>query len=113
MNLNEFYKEMNSDYNEVLSRFGGSEAMVRKFVNRFLDDHSIEMLNEASDIETAFRAAHTIKGICLNLGFKSLFEPANALTEKLRPKQEVDYSDLLKEVNDEYKRIVNLIHSIE
>ena len=36
------------------------------------------------DAETAFRAAHTLKGLCLNLGFESLYKVDAALTEELR-----------------------------
>mgnify|MGYP000290853416 FL=1 len=39
---------------------------------------------DAGDVETAFRAAHTLKGICANLGFKSLFEVSYEITEALR-----------------------------
>ena len=42
MNLEELYTEVNGNYSEVVSRFGNNEAMVNKFVHRFLDDHSIE-----------------------------------------------------------------------
>ena len=38
----------------------------------------------AGDGETAFRAAHTLKGIALNLGFDSLYKADFDLTEKLR-----------------------------
>lgn len=112
MKLEEFYQEVNGDYTEVVSRFGGSEAMVNKFVHRFLDDHSIDDCNN-ENLETAFRGAHTMKGICLNLGFQSLFEISNELTEKLRPLEKIDYKDLLDQLNKEYERIVSMIKEVE
>ena len=54
-----------------------------------------------------------MKGICLNLGFQSLFEISNELTEKLRPLEKVDYKDLLDRLNKEYERIVSLIKEVE
>lgn len=112
MKLEELYIDVNGNYEEVVSRFGGSEAMVNKFVHRFLDDHSIDDCN-SEDLETAFRGSHTMKGICLNLGFQSLFEISNELTEKLRPLEKVDYKDLLNKLNKEYERIVSLIKEVE
>ena len=35
---------------------------------------------EAKDAETAFRGAHTLKGVCLNLGFQKLYEVSAELT---------------------------------
>ena len=64
-----------------------SEAMIRKFAVKFPEDKSFAELTKAleqGDVETAFRAAHTIKGLCLTLGFSHLTAPASELTELLR-----------------------------
>lgn len=71
MTVRECYEELGSDFDKVLSRLV-SEALVKKFALKFLDDPSFGQLETAladKDAETAFRAAHTLKGICLNLGF--------------------------------------------
>ena len=39
----------------------------------------------ASDRDTAFRASHTLKGLCLNLGFTPLAKVSSELCEALRP----------------------------
>ena len=57
-----------------------------RFVRMFPADGSYTQLCEAiaqGDVETAFRAAHTLKGLCLNLGFESLYRVDAALTEEL------------------------------
>ena len=44
---------------------------VRRFALKFLQDDSFPNLKkalEAQDAPTAFRAAHTLKGVCQNLG---------------------------------------------
>ena len=64
-----------------------SEKMVTKFVLKFLDDGSYKLLInslETNDPSEAFRAAHTIKGICQNLSFDRLYASSNELTEQLR-----------------------------
>jgi HPt (histidine-containing phosphotransfer) domain-containing protein len=68
-----------------------TEARVTKFALRFLDDPSYRLLTQslaAEDWGEAFRAAHTIKGVCQNLSFTSLGNAAEALTEALRPGNE-------------------------
>lgn len=60
---------------------------MQKFVLKFLDDKSMELLKTSMVEETyeeAFRAAHTIKGICQNLSFTRLYESSSALSEALR-----------------------------
>ena len=86
MNLKECYEALGGDYESVLGRLR-SDRMITKFCLKFLDDKSCENLVEAvgrKDAETAFRAAHTIKGICQNLSFDRLYESSHAVAECLR-----------------------------
>ena len=74
MTIQECYKEMGGDFEGVQKRFGGV-ALVEKFAIKFLSDSSFQDLEDGlkeKDAEKAFRAAHTLKGICLNLGFDVL-----------------------------------------
>ena len=73
MTVKECYEKVGSDYDGVLKRLG-SEALVKRFAVKFLNDPSFQDLTDglaAKDGEKAFRAAHTLKGVCLNLGFTS------------------------------------------
>ena len=75
MTVQECYESMGSDFEGVLGRMG-SEAMVKRFALKFLDDPSYGNLVKAveeQNAEDAFRAAHTLKGICLNLGLDRLY----------------------------------------
>ena len=86
MTVRESYENIGSNFEEVLRRLG-SEALVKRFALKFLNDTSFQDLKDAlvkKDGETAFRAAHTLKGVCLNLGFDRLYEVSAELTEKLR-----------------------------
>ena len=86
MSLKTCYEALGGDYESVLGRLR-SDRMITKFCLKFLDDKSCETLVEAvaaKDAETAFRAAHTIKGICQNLSFDRLYESSHALAECLR-----------------------------
>ena len=86
MDLKECYAAFNGDYEGVLSRLR-SEKMVQKFALKFLKDSSYELLVrslEEKNYEEAFRAAHTIKGVCQNLGFSVLGDSSSRLTEALK-----------------------------
>ena len=77
---------MGADYQEVLERLY-NEAMICKFVRMFLQDDSFQILEEAlrrGDVKAAFRGAHTLKGVCQNLGCSNLYAPTYTLTETLR-----------------------------
>ncbi len=38
-------------------------------------------------MEDAFRAAHTLKGVCLNLGFSDLYHTSYDITESFVPER--------------------------
>ena len=93
MTVRECYEKIGSDFDKVLGRMG-SEALVKRFAVKFLEDKSFEELTESlkeKDGEDAFRAAHTLKGICANLGLDRLYEIDCELTEKLRNSTTVDW----------------------
>lgn len=115
MTVRECYEQMNSDYEGVLERLG-SEAMVKKFAIKFLDDASFNNLTDAlkeNNAEEAFRAVHTLKGICLNLGFDRLYEASSALTEKLRNGDIDNTENLYNKVKEQYGVTVDAIKGIQ
>ena len=62
MTVRECYEKIGSDFDKVLGRLG-SEALVKRFAVKFLEDKSFEELTESlkeKDGEDAFRAAHTL-----------------------------------------------------
>ena len=86
MTLQEFYPMVGGDYAATLGRLP-SEALVKKFLLKYPADPSYAQLEAAlaaQDWETAFRAAHTLKGVAQNLGFDRLYTAVFALTEQLR-----------------------------
>ena len=86
MNSEEFYKAINGDYLNTLNRLG-NEQIVSHFIKEFKNDQTFNNLRtsyENHNIENAFLAVHTLKGICANLGFTELEKKASTLTEILR-----------------------------
>ena len=104
MTLQECYKALGGSYEEVL-RLLQSERLVQKFVLKFLEDKSYELLNKAleeHDQPTAYRAVHTLKGVCQNLAFTRLQESASALTEALRDQWGSGVLQLAERVRADY-----------
>ncbi len=86
MTLRECYAAMGGDYEDVLGRLR-SEGLIGKFVLKFLDDPSYELLRSSMESENwpeAFRGAHTIKGVCQNLSLTALYRSSAQLCEALR-----------------------------
>ena len=115
MTIKECYEQMGADYEGLLSRLG-SEALIKKFAVKFLADGSFQDLKtslEAGEAQQAFRAAHTLKGICLNLGFDNLYKPSEELTELLRGREILPGSqEKFAEVEAQYNRIVTAIQGL-
>ena len=68
---------------------------------------------DAGDVETAFRAAHTLKGICANLGFKLLFEVSYDITEALRAGDMEQAKVMWPGVQACYARVENALNQLE
>ena len=115
MTIKECYEQLGQNYEEVLDRLG-SEVILKKFVIKFLDDSSFQMLEDGlkeKNADQAFRAAHTIKGICLNLGFDKLYQASSDLTEQLRGKDTVEETDdLFLKVKEQYTKLVEVVRKM-
>lgn len=115
MTVAECYDRIGEDYAAVVERFGG-ESMVQYFCTKFLRDRSFAELTAAihsQDAETAFRSAHTLKGVCLNLGFGKLGKAASDLTEYLRGRTAVEgCDDLYAAVALEYRRVADALNQL-
>ena len=113
MTIQECYAALEGDYQEVLGRLY-SEALVRKFVGKFLDDKSFQMLAggvRERNYEEAFRAAHTLKGVTQNLSFTKLYQSSHEITEALRMKEYDRAAELLPKVEADYMRTVAAIQA--
>ena len=100
MTIKECYEKVGSDYDGVLKRLG-SEALVKRFAVKFLNDPSFQELTDglaAQDGEKAFRAAHTLKGVCLNLAFTDLYQVSAEITEDLRGRETAGRAEIYAHV---------------
>lgn len=114
MNIEEFYKKLGGSFSEVCARMP-SIALVERFIGKFLQDRSFSELSASmklGDRKGAFLAAHTLKGVCSNLGFGALRQSSSKLCEELRGEGEV-ISDaayaLLADVERDYTLTIQAI----
>lgn len=111
MTLQECYQALEGDYADVSARLP-SERLVQKFVLKFLSDPSYELLMtslQGGDVSEAFRASHTLKGVCQNLSFTRLHLSSHALTEALRGGSADGCENLVSQVTADYRQTVNAI----
>ena len=104
MTVKECYDAMGADYEDVLGRLRKDER-IQKFVLKLLNDKSYELLinsMEAGDMNEAFRAAHTLKGVCQNLSITALYHSSAELADRLRDGKE--YGEDVEPLLDQVKK---------
>lgn len=115
MTLQELYDALEGNCEDMMERFG-KEERIRKFVLLFLKDGSYaEFLRamENDDVKSAFRAIHTLKGVCMNLDFQSLYEIVNTITEALREEDMEEGRKKIPELTAVYKKHIMEIRKYE
>ncbi|MDD3335380.1 MAG: Hpt domain-containing protein [Eubacteriales bacterium] len=110
MTVQQCYERIGADYTGTIERLSSDEQIIR-FMAMFLEDENFEALCGAmkqQQWDNAFRAAHTLKGICLNLGYTQLAKSGSALTENLRGgKGNENTAALFAQVEQDYRLTVN------
>lgn len=94
-------KKKGVDVETGLSRCLGNQDLYLKLVNMGLGDAKFEELGnllQSNDLTNAFKICHALKGVIGNLSMNQLYDALSALTEKLRNKEEADYSALYAEI---------------
>lgn len=80
----------------------GSVTLLKSILQMFVVDSKLQfeqLVNSinANDIESAFRAVHTIKGMCLNIGADKTALIAKTLERKTR---NADLDNILSDIED-------------
>ncbi len=115
MTVEEFYREIRGDYDEVIKRLRKAEKIPR-FVSMFLKDTNYAELKaaiEAEDTEAAFKAAHNLKGVSANLSLSELSRLASEITEALRGGDMAAAKTMLPPISENYNLIVKLSAELE
>ena len=90
-----------ANIDEAMPRCLNNETFYLTLVGKALQDSSFEKLRDAvqaGDLDTTFDAAHSLKGMMLNLSLTPLSIPVEKMTELLRARTDMDYAPLLAEI---------------
>ncbi len=104
--------EWGVNWSDVEDRFMGNEALVEKFMLKFLNDQSFSNLTKGlqdKNAEEAFKACHTLKGVMGNLALDGFKEPVLELTELLRSGS-LDGADVLyDQIKVKYDELITIL----
>ena len=67
----------------------------------------------SQDYSEAFRASHTIKGVCQNLAFNKLGNSSDQLTESLRGGWTDAAAGLVEQVRADYQQTINALRQLD
>ena len=93
------------DVDGALERFMGSEALLERFLGKFLQDTNYAALEQAvarGDWEEALRASHTLKGVCGNLSISRLYELAARQVDLMRAEKWEEAEAMMPEMEAAY-----------
>ena len=115
--MKEKLTEIGVKYDEVLNRFMGKEDFYLRMLKKFLDDKNYEGLKQAVEQKNwpeAFKYAHTVKGLCGNLGLDGMLDHVAPLTEEVRsePYNEENIVKYMTNVSEAYEKTVEVIRSL-
>ena len=100
----------------ALERFMGNEALLERFLKKFLKDASYEKLVAAIDAhqgEEALSAAHTLKGVSGNLAMTELF---GLMTQQVAAFRANDWDkavELMPEKTIKYETVLAAIQTLD
>ena len=98
---------------ETMSKWLVGSSKIKKFALKFREDTSFQELETAlneKQVDIAFRAAHTLKGVCMNLGFNHLYKPSFDITESLRAGNLEEGLQLFGEVKKQYEKTIEALN---
>lgn len=101
-----------ADVDEGLGRCMGNEGIYLRLVGTLKEEAGFGRLSDAiaaGDLDTAFEAAHALKGVLGNLSLTPLYEPMCEITELLRARTQTDYAPLLATIAEQREGLVSLL----
>ena len=101
-------KNYGADTASGLTRCVNNEGLYLRLVKMVPTNESFKSLYEAiknKDLDNAFKAAHSIKGITANLALNPILTPVEEITELLRNKENIDYSNYLEKIENKRKEL--------
>lgn len=104
----EIFETYGANYQSTMDRFVGNETLYLKFLDMLFQDENLQILKESietGNLEEAFGAAHTLKGVTANMGLTPLYDAVCEMIEPLRKKEvRDDYLIMYQNIETEFKK---------
>ena len=97
---------------EGLARCMNNESFYLNLVTKALmkdDCDKLKTAIEAGDLDSAFSAAHNLKGSMGNLAITPIYKPVAEMTELLRSRTQTDYTPYLDTVMQQKETLASLL----
>lgn len=116
MEQKEYLESLGIAVDEALGRFMNNEALFMKIIKKFPSDPNFSQLKAAlaaGDVNAAYTAAHTLKGVAGNLSIKTLFEKTSDVVEELRAENLQGAVAKMPALEEQYNLVVNGLFRIQ
>ena len=103
------------DISDALPRFMGNEALLERFLKKFLQDENYRRLQDAvrdGNLEGAITASHTLKGLCGNLSLSRLYSLFARQVDFFRSDGLAEGAALMDEISDAHQEAVRAISEV-
>ena len=108
MTVEEFYKEVDGNYEEIYSQLGDDET-ITIFLKKFIAKDGMNELKSyinKKKYHDAFICVHNMKGYGLNMALPILHKAASVLCEQLRNGEPtIDITPLVDTLNKAYEKV--------
>ena len=104
-------KAYGANVEEGLGRCMGKEDFYLKLVSMVREDPGFDKLKAALDahnLDDAFEAAHALKGVLGNVSLTPLYKPVSEISDLLKKRVDMDYSDLLETIFEARSKFMEL-----
>ena len=105
-------KALGANTDEGLARCLGKEDFYLRMVGLALADDGFGTLRKAvqsGNLDEGFERAHALKGVLGNVSLTTLAEPVVQITEELRARKNIDYTELLDRIDSELGKYRELL----
>lgn len=115
MTIQEAYNEIGANYSEVIARMNKDER-IDKYLRIFTemnDYNALKIALEEQNYDDAFRYAHNLKGVGINLGLSMFVVASSKMCDLLRggaPSEDIE--PYLSEISKEYNRIIEVVSKL-
>ena len=105
-------REFGANVDEGLERCLNNEDFYLQLVPSVLEESYYKAVDEAvaeKDLDKAFDASHALKGILANLAITPIYQPVEEMTEKLRAREDIDYSPYVAKMWEQREKLIEMI----